>query len=105
VPDLPFVDREGYHVDFTGIGELWEPQTDASVRTRGLPDNGGVQYGRVTLKDGSRRNLFEPLVAPRHDSLAAAFAATQALRERGNRRIQLLMLSAMTLPPGRRQEK
>jgi hypothetical protein len=47
------VDREGCHVDFTGIGELWGAQTVASVRWA-LRDNGGVEFGRVTLKDGAK---------------------------------------------------
>ena len=56
MPDLPFVivDREGCHVDFTGIGELWEPQTDASVRNGGCRTTAASEYGRVTLKDGTK---------------------------------------------------
>ena len=58
VPDLPFVivNRVGCHVDLTGIAELWDGPTVAAIRW-GLRDNGGVQYGRVTLKDGTRTSI------------------------------------------------
>ena len=70
--------------------------------TSGVEAGNGVADEEAERLGGASRAGRAP---PHHDSLAAAFAATQALRERGNRRIQLLMLSAMTLPPGRRQEK
>ena len=56
MPDLAFVlvDREGCHVDFTGIGELWDAQTVASVRWR-LRGNaaGATVYGAIHLVSGN----------------------------------------------------
>jgi hypothetical protein len=52
VPDPPFiiVDRDSCYVDFTGISELWDAQTVASVA--GTFDNGGVEWARHA-KDGT----------------------------------------------------
>ena len=70
MPYLPFVDREGCHVDFTGIGELWDAQTVASV-CWGLRDVASLEYDRVTLKDGTSAtsrsaDLMQGAVRPRH---------------------------------------
>ena len=53
-----------------GIREFWDAETVASAR-RGQRDNGGVDYGRVTLKAGAKRNftnrdLMQGAVGPRH---------------------------------------
>ena len=54
VPDLPFVivNREGCHVDFTGIGKLWDAHTVASVRWA-RRDNGGVAAAPIAAFGGS----------------------------------------------------
>ena len=57
VPDLPFfiVNRVGCHVDLTGIAELWDAQTVASVA--GDFATTAASNGRVTLKDGTRTSI------------------------------------------------
>ena len=60
VPDLPFVivNRQGIHVDLTGIGELWDEPTTAMVQW-GLINNAGIEFGRVTKRDGTGRNFHD----------------------------------------------
>jgi hypothetical protein len=84
VPDLPFVivNRQGIHVDLTGIGELWDGPTTAMVQW-GLISNAGIEFGRVTLKDGTSRNFHDrDLTLPYVKAHKLAWAAAMAEHDR-----------------------
>jgi hypothetical protein len=84
VPDLPFVivNRQGIHLDLTGIGELWDGPTTTMV-VWGLRNNAGIEFGQVTKKDGTSRNFHDrDLCLPYLKAHARAWVAAMEAHDR-----------------------